>query len=62
MVKIINFDHLTNGISKQFDAQIRDCTQIVDFLMKIKMLMNFVYLSKRKIEISLIKGAAKHIS
>ena len=36
----------TNGISKRFDAQRWDCAQIVDFLMKIKMLINFVYLSE----------------
>ena len=45
-----------------FDAQRRDCAQIVDFSMKIKMLINFVYLSKREVEISLFRGGAKHIS
>ena len=56
-------DHLqTDGISKRFDAQRRDCAQIVDILKKIKMLINFVYLTEGEIEISLVKGAAKHIS
>ena len=52
----------TSGISKRFDAQRRDCAQIVDILKKIKMLINFVYLTEGEIEISLVKGAAKHIS
>ena len=52
----------TNGIFKWFDAQRRDCTQIVDFLMKIKMLLIFVHLSKPEVKISLFTGAAKHIS
>ena len=52
----------TNGISKRFDAQKQDCTQIVDFSMKIKMLINFLHLSKPEVDISLFKGAAKHIS
>ena len=39
----------TNGISKRFDAQRRDYTQIVDFSMKIEMLINFVWLSKWEI-------------
>ena len=38
--------HQTNGISKRFDAQQRDCTQIINFLTKIKMLINFLHFSK----------------
>ena len=52
----------TNGISKQFDAQQRDCTQVLDFMIKIKLLINFVYLFQWEAEISLYKGVAKHIS
>ena len=32
------------------------------FSMMIKMLINFVYLSKQGVEVSLFKGAAKHLS
>ena len=35
----------TDGISKRFDAQRRDCAQIVNFSTQIKMLINFVCLS-----------------
>ena len=35
----------TDGIFKRFEAQRQDCAQIQDFLKKIKMLMNLVYLS-----------------
>ena len=59
---VVGYQLQTNGISKQFDAQKQDWTQIVDFLTYIKMLINFVYLSKRGIEICLFKGVAKHIS
>ena len=52
----------TNGISKRFDAQRQDCTQIVDFSTWTKMLMNFLHLSEQEVEIPLFKGAAKHIS
>ena len=35
----------TDGIFKRFEAQRRDCAQILDFSKKIKMLINFIYLS-----------------
>ena len=34
----------TDGIFKRFEAQRRDCTQILDFLKKIRMLINFIYI------------------
>ena len=52
----------TNGISKRFDAQRRDFAHIVDFSTQIKMLVNFVYLTKQEVDISLFKGTSKHIS
>ena len=52
----------TNGISKGFDALRQDCAQIEDFLLTIKMFINFVYLSEQEIEISRFKDAAKYIS
>ena len=51
----------TNGISKRFDAQRRDCAQIADFSTLIKMLINFVYLLKREVEIYLSIKVLLHI-